>query len=507
MIPLSLLAVTRTMRPYLHAHATTPIAAHPEISRRLPLIIQGGMGVGVSGWRLARAVSQLGQLGVISGTAIDTVIARRLQEGDPGGHVRRAIAAFPIRAAAEKALERFHVEGGIPAGQPYRMLSMYQQSVSLDREQFTMLAAFVEVFLAKEGHGGVVGMNLLTKIQLPNLALLYGAMLAGVDYILMGAGIPREIPKALDRLALHSPARLRLEVEELAADRQEYIDFDPQRHWPSPPAPLRRPRFLPIIASNSLATLMVRKAEGAVDGFVIEGPTAGGHNAPPRGGGELNERGEPIYGPRDEVDLQRIAELGLPFWIAGGAGWPDRLRLALQSGAMGIQVGTLFAFCEESGITDAIRESVVESASRGEVEVRTDAKASPTGYPFKVVTWGADPAAGVARKRVCDLGYLRDAYQRPDGRIGYRCSSEPEDQFIEKGGASCETAGRKCLCNSLLATIGHGQRREGGASEPPLVTSGDDLKQLAAFLAGRVRYTAADVLAYLLAGAPSVATS
>ncbi|MGD8321328.1 MAG: hypothetical protein PVJ02_12765, partial [Gemmatimonadota bacterium] len=37
-----------------------------------PVIIQGGMGVGISGWRLARAVSSRGQLGVVSGTALDS---------------------------------------------------------------------------------------------------------------------------------------------------------------------------------------------------------------------------------------------------------------------------------------------------------------------------------------------------------------------------------------------------------------------------------------------------
>ena len=41
------------------------------------------MGVATSGWRLARAVSQLGQLGVVSGTLLAVVLARRLQEGDP----------------------------------------------------------------------------------------------------------------------------------------------------------------------------------------------------------------------------------------------------------------------------------------------------------------------------------------------------------------------------------------------------------------------------------------
>ena len=45
-----------------------------------PKIIQGGMGASVSNWSLAQAVSKLGQLGVVSGTALDEAIARRLQE-------------------------------------------------------------------------------------------------------------------------------------------------------------------------------------------------------------------------------------------------------------------------------------------------------------------------------------------------------------------------------------------------------------------------------------------
>ena len=50
----------------------------------LPRLIQGGMGAGVSGWELAREVSSLGQLGVVSGTALDTILVRRLGSGDAG---------------------------------------------------------------------------------------------------------------------------------------------------------------------------------------------------------------------------------------------------------------------------------------------------------------------------------------------------------------------------------------------------------------------------------------
>jgi NAD(P)H-dependent flavin oxidoreductase YrpB (nitropropane dioxygenase family) len=247
--------------------------------------------------------------------------------------------------------------------------------------------------------------------------------------------------------------------------------------------------------------MLLKKATGRIDGFVIEGPTAGGHNAPPRDREVSTETGEPLYGPRDVVDLEQIRKLGLPFWVAGGAGRPERLREALDAGAAGIQVGTLFAYADESGLTEEIRRGVLDGVLRGTVRIRTEARASPTGFPFKLVSWDGDPAAGVVRERICDLGYLRNAYGRGEKGIGYRCASEPEDQFVAKGGAPEETPGRQCLCNALLATIGLGQLRGDGAVEPPLLTSGDEVVHLAAFLGGRTHYTAADVVRWLLGGA------
>ena len=178
-----------------------------------PRIIQGGMGIGVSDGRLARAVSCLGHLGVVSGTAVDTVLIRRLQDGDVGGHVRRAMAVFPIAGVSTDVLRRYYLPPGARGSAPYKLLSMFRRVTSTGRQQVTMLANFVEVWLAKEGHEGEVGINLLTKVQMPTLPSLYGAMLAGVDYVLMGAGIPREIPGALDALSEHGEARLRLDVE------------------------------------------------------------------------------------------------------------------------------------------------------------------------------------------------------------------------------------------------------------------------------------------------------
>ena len=473
-----------------------------------PLIIQGGMGVGVSGWVLAKAVSMRGQLGVVSGTCVDSLLVRRLQDGDLGGHVRRAMEHFPMPEVVEDVLKRYFKPEGRAPDEPYTAIPMYRQVVSKVREQLTMLSSFVEVWLAKEGHDGVVGLNLLTKVQMPNLATLYGAMLARVDYVLMGAGIPKEIPGALDRFAAHEPAQLKFEVEGLARDEAEYLTFDPRRHFERPPVEMRRPFFLPIISYNSLATMLAKKASGRVDGFIIEGPTAGGHNAPPRGDYQHNERGEPIYGERDSVDLEKMKELGLPFWLAGSAGSPEKLVDALEAGAAGIQVGTLFAYADESGIDPALKAEVIRQAQDDNIDVFTDGRASPTGFPFKVVKLGgtvSELPVYQQRERVCDLGYLRTAYKRPDGRIDYRCAAEPVDTYVKKGGDAADTTGRKCLCNALFATIGHAQVRDGGATEKPLITSGDELKSIRRFIGSdRHGYTAGEVIDYLLTGLRSL---
>src|SRR5687768_4039211 len=134
-----------------------------------PMIIQGGMGIGVSDWMLARAVSLRGHLGVVSGTALDSLFVRRLQDGDIGGHLRRVMADFPMPEVSADVLRRYFLEEGRPVGVPYKQVPMYKQVVSKVRHQLTILANYCEVRLAKEGHDGLVGINLLTKVQMPNL--------------------------------------------------------------------------------------------------------------------------------------------------------------------------------------------------------------------------------------------------------------------------------------------------------------------------------------------------
>ena len=468
-----------------------------------PRIIQGGMGVGISDWRLAHAVSTEGQLGVVSGTALDQVLARRLQLGDPGGHMRRALDHFPVPRLAEQVWQQHYIPGGKDDTAAFRLPPM--ATVEPDPEWLTLcvVANFVEVFLARDGHTNPVGINYLEKIQIPHLPSIYGAMLAGVSYVLMGAGIPLKIPGVLDRFARHEPASYPLHVTSGEADAH-ILTFDPQAViglGPDAP-PLVRPQFLAIIASDVLALTLQRRANGRVDGFIVEAPTAGGHNAPPRGTLQLNAEGEPIYGPRDIVNLEKLRALGLPFWLAGGAAAEHRLQEALDAGAMGIQVGTAFALCEESGLYQAYRHTLLDQARTGEVRVFTSPVASPAGFPFKVADLPgtlSDPEILSTRPRICDLGYLREAFQMDDGAVGFRCPAEPVNVYASKGGDEAATHGRVCVCNGLLATAGFPQVRAGRHIEPAIVTMGDDVRGVVRFLPpGADRYRARDVVRTLL---------
>lgn len=467
-----------------------------------PRIIQGGMGVGVSNWRLAQAVSRLGQLGVVSGTALDQLFVRRLADGDLGGHMRRGLDAFPFPEMARRIWQEYFVPGGKPAGAPYPTVPMHQRVEPRKVVELCIVSNFVEVFLAKEAHKNPVGVNFLEKVQLPHLASIYGAMLAGVGYVLMGAGIPLHIPGVLDAYAAGKPAEYKLAVTGAAPDQDTYMHFDPADYVDAPLPRLHRPRFLAIVSSNTLAATMLRRASGRVDGLVIESPTAGGHNAPPRGKMQLNADGEPVYGERDRVDIAALRELGAPFWLAGGYGSADKLREAIDMGAAGIQVGTAFAFSEESGMRPDLKQRLLAQALQGVGDVHTDPLASPTGFPFKVAQLeGTSSAFKIyqERKRVCDLGYLREPYAQADGRIGYRCAAEPVANYVAKGGKVEDTVGRKCLCNALMANIGHAQTRKDSQVEPPLVTVGDDLNTIARFLApGRDSYSAREVVESLL---------
>ena len=464
------------------------------------------MGVAISGWELANAVARRGEMGVVSGTILEVVLARRLQLGDPGGHVRRALDHFPFPAVAKRIIDDYYVAPNTDGARQLKNVRTFTIEPDLALQELTVAANFVEVFLAKEGHDGPVGINYLRKIELPIPFSVYGAILAGVDYVIVGAGNPQDMPRLISRLATHQEVRLPLRVQGLTSrDADVEMRFDPADIHQGNPPPVARPQFLAIVASADLATALANMAEPP-DGFIVEEPSAGGHNAPPRGPRRTDDLGQPVYDERDEVDLAHLRAIGMPFWLAGSYGTPEGLGRALHEGAAGVQVGTAFAFCEESGLVPDLKREIAQQVADGTVEVRSDWRASPTGFPFRIVQVSgtlSDEMVYEDRRRVCDLGALRVPYQTENGSIGYRCPAEPLRAYSDiKGGRVANTEGRLCLCNGLLATAGLPQyRAKSEYLEPALVTAGSDFGGVQALMGrltpGKQFYSAADVIDYL----------
>jgi len=164
---------------------------------------------------------------------------------------------------------------------------------------------------------------------------------------------------------------------------------------------------------------------------------------------------------------------------------------------------------------DKVRADVLNQIAEKDLKVFTDPAASPTGFPFKVLRVEntlADEEKYHARPRVCNLGYLRTAFLQEDGKVGYRCPSEPIDKWTAKGGDAKATQGRKCLCNALCADAGFPQVRrvknEDGTTtlytEQGLVTVGDDVNNCRQFLKqdekdGSYSFSAGEVVDYLKA--------
>lgn len=468
-------------------------------NQNLPELIQGGMGAGVSNWKLARSVAIAGEklnedvLGVVSGVGLSATMVHRLTHGD--SNTMQALQAFPVPEIAQELIDKYWKKPNkfsafTLSPKPEVLVNGSKAGKDL-LTKLLVVSNFAEIWLAKQGHNGPIGINYLEKLQLPHLPEIYGAMLADVDYILMGAGLPLQIPGILDNFAKNEPATYKIDV---TGAEQHTMNFNPAVIEGEHTSPLIRPNFLAVVSLHVAAQALMQRANGEINGFVVENPKAGGHNAPPRSK-EVDEHGVPQYGPKDIPDLGKVLKLGVPVWLAGAHASPKGLREAKASGAAGIQVGSAFALSNESGMDDEIKKTVRKKGFEGNLYVMPNSKVSPTGFPFQVAHLEGslsepDVYANVVR-RSCDYGFLPEAYLTPKGRIGFRCPAEPIDEYVAKGGKREDAEGTICLCRGLGATVNI-------APGPPIITLGQDLNFLPELMESPDdSYSAEDVIRYI----------
>ena len=454
------------------------------------------MGVAVSSWQLARTVGSRRRASASCPAPGSTSSSRAgCRTATPTATCAARSPRSRCPRSPHEVLDHYFVEGGRdPRRQPYIAIPRPSLTRDAARPAAHVVANFVEVWLAKEGHDGLGRRELPREDPDDRRRGRRTARCSPASTSCSWAPASRRTSRPL---LTSSPstavASLPVDVAEALPDETWAVTIDPRevmrrRRCRRCAADLPRDR-----ANHVLAQYLARDEVTRPDGFVVEAPTAGGHNAPPRGKLVLDETGQPVYGPRDVCDPTQVrrprpAVLARRFVRRPGASCGGAEAL----GARGIQVGTLFALSADSGFRPTSASGCVRSLVDGTLATRTDALASPTGFPFKVAparrarcrTSGcATTAPRCATSATCAR---RSA--RRTASVDYRCPAEPDHMFERKGGEHRRRspAAPACATRSSRASA---SRRCARTAEPelPLVTLGDDLEGARVLLAAHPR--------------------
>lgn len=319
---------------------------------RVP-IVQGGMGVGVSLHPLAKAVAREGGLGIISSACIDRLVSKRN-----------------------------------------------------GKKSNTYEAAYEEVSLSKI-QNGFAGINIMAALMRDYNDSVRGAIDAGADAIISGAGLPLNLP------AIQAPKDTAL---------------------------------IPIVSSARALEIICKKWEKLgyrPDAVVLEGPLAGGH---------LGFRIDQVDLDANKLEnlLPPVKEMAVkcgdfPVIVAGGIYTYDDIVRFMALGADGVQMGTRFLATEESSASDAYKRAVLEA--KDEDIVVAHRPGSPCGLPFRVIKQSPMYVSSLKRLRKpkCDKGYvlLKDA----EGKYTICPAKQDNENYF-------------CICNGLLSSAGYNADQE-----------------------------------------------
>ena len=281
--------------------------------RSLLPLVQGGMGVGISAHRLAGAVAALGAVGTIS-----SVDLRRLH---PDLMARTGLGmGLGMGAAAKQAIDTANLE-------------------AIDRE----------IVAARQlsGGRGLLAMNVMRAVG-AYAASVKRALEAGIDAIVVGAGLPLDLP-------------------DLAQDHP-------------------RTALIPILSDARGVALVVRKWERKKrlpDAIVLEHPRlAGGH----LGAARVADLNDPRFDwenvlPQSRAFLRTVGiEDEVPLIAAGGIGSCEDIARLQALGAAAVQLGTAFAVTTECDADPAFKRVLAQAKQEDLVEFT-----SVAGLPARAV--------------------------------------------------------------------------------------------------------------------------
>lgn len=267
-------------------------------SKWLRPIVQGGMGVGISAHRLAGTVA--------SQNAVGTIASVDLRHHHPD------LLAETERCRDLETLRKANL-------------------TALDRE--------VRAALAIANGQGAIAVNVMKAVA-DHADLVRQACASGADAIVMGAGLPLDLP-------------------ELTADHPDVL-------------------LIPILSDSRGISILLKKwmkKNRLPDAIVIEHPgLAGGH----LGAAKVADVNDPRFDFERVLDEVRtvfqtlgLAEGSIPLIIAGGFNTHQQVDYWLDHGASAVQLGTAFAVTEEGDahvnfkrvLTEATPDQIVEFTS------------------------------------------------------------------------------------------------------------------------------------------------
>jgi nitronate monooxygenase len=329
--------------------------------KKIPVpIIQGGMGVGVSLHPLAVAVAREGGLGLVSSACLDRLVSKRT-----------------------------------------------------GKKHSTHDAAYEEVSQAKAG-GGFAGINIMGALVRDYNDSVKGALDAGADAIISGAGLPLTLP---------------------------FIQ------------PPKDTALIPIVSSARALELICRKWEKSgyrPDATVLEGPLAGGHLGFKMGEIDLESNTlESLFPPVKDI-ARKYGDF--PVIVAGGIYTHEDIVRFMDMGADGVQMGTRFLATEESSASEEYKEAVLR-AKEEDIVVAFD-PGSPCGMPFRVIKQSPMYVSELKHLRPpkCDKGYV--LLKDKEGKFTVCPARESNEHHF-------------CICNGLLSSAGYNRDKE-----EPLYTVG-----------------------------------
>jgi nitronate monooxygenase len=252
---------------------------------------------------------------------------------------------------------------GVIAG---AMAGITEKDVSTNGLEANCRALTREIRRAKEKTHGILGVNIM--VALTHFAdLVKTAISEKIDIIFAGAGLPLDLPGFLKN-----------------GDKT---------------------RLVPIVSSGRAAALICKRwfqRYGYLpDGFVVEGPKAGGHL-----GFKADQLDDPSFSLENLVkdvvlQMKKVAEehgVHIPVIAAGGVYDGNDIRRFLEMGASGVQMGTRFVATHECDADPAFKQTYVDAREEDLMVIK-----SPVGLPGRALKnqFLIDVAAGARRPFRC----------------------------------------------------------------------------------------------------------